>query len=93
MSPVADRCDNVSPRRIPLEVSGLSVLGSSDESELARVIELQLTVHPDIVCAQFMHRNAIAIIIMLHVHNHRVGRLYKYGWPGHSHICNTKQKS
>ena len=23
----------------------------------------------------------------------RVGRLYKYGWPGHAHICNTLQKA
>ena len=23
---------------------------------------------------------------------HRVGRLYKWGWPGHSHMRNTLQK-
>ena len=46
LSPVADRGDDVSPGRIPLEISGLCVLGIGDESELTGIIELQLTIHP-----------------------------------------------
>ena len=46
LSPVADRGDNVSSGRIPLEISGLCVLGIGDESELTGVIELKLTIHP-----------------------------------------------
>ena len=46
LSPVADRGDDVSPGRVPLEISGLCVLGIGDESELTGVIELKLTIHP-----------------------------------------------
>lgn len=61
LSPVADRGDDVSPGRVPLEISGLCVLGISDESELTGVIELQLTIHPVRVIVQCtcMHRQTV----------------------------------
>ena len=58
LSPVADRGDDVSPGRVPLEISGLCVLGIGNESELTGVIELQLTVHPARVNMQCVYAQA-----------------------------------